>query len=100
MHCTFSLAKDIYQVTQYMAKNSNRKDLTEKFRQAASTSTGRVHVVPSHDGWSVKKEGSKRATVVMATKQGAVKAATGLKYATRIIVHKKDGTIQKNAKVK
>lgn len=83
-----------------MIKNNDKKDLTEKFRKAASTSTGRVHVVPSHDGWSVKKEGAKRATVVKATKQGAVKAATDMKYTARIIVHKKDGTIQSNIKAK
>lgn len=83
-----------------MNKSIERKDLTEKFRQAASNSTGRVHIVPGHDGWSVKKEGVKRATVVKATKEGAVRAASHLKSATRIIVHKKDGTIQKSAKLK
>lgn len=80
-------------------KTSNTK-LTEKFSKAASTNTGRVHVVPSKDGWTVKKEGAKRATVVKTTKEGAVKAANNIKKAVRVIVHKKDGTIQKNTEKK
>jgi len=72
--------------------------LTEKFSKAASTNSGRVHVVPSKDGWAVKKEGAKRATVVKTTKKGAVKAANNIKTAVRVVVHKKDGTIQKNTK--
>ncbi len=73
---------------------------TEKFSKAASTNSGRVHVVPSKDGWAVKKEGAKRATVVKKTKEGAVKAANSIKTSERVVVHKKDGTIQKNTKRK
>lgn len=84
-----------------MAKKTNTKsNLTKKFSAAASTNNGRVHVVPSKDGWAVKKEGAKRATVVKQTKEGAVKAANNIKTAVRVIVHKKDGTIQKNTKRK
>lgn len=82
-----------------MAKKLTAADkgrLVEKFSQAASTTSGRVHVVPSKDGWSVKKEGAKRATSVQPTKADAVKAATNLKSTDRVIVHRKDGTIQKN----
>jgi len=74
--------------------------LTEKFSKAGSTKSGRVHVVPSKDGWSVKKEGSKRSSAVKSTKTDAMKAAKQLKSSERIIVHKKDGTIQKNTKKK
>jgi len=59
-----------------------------------------VHVVPSKSGWSVKKEGSKRSSAVRTTKQGAVKAARSVKSAERIVIHKKDGTIQKHTKSK
>lgn len=80
-------------------KTSNTK-LTEKFRKAASTNSRRVHVVPSKNGWAVKKEGTKRATVVKSTKKGALKAANNIKSAERVVVHKKDGTIQKITKIK
>lgn len=84
-----------------MAKTiSNKGKLTKKFSKAASTNSGRVHVVPSKDGWSVKKEGSKRSTAVRPTKAGALKAAKSVKSAERIIVHKKDGTIHRNTKTK
>ncbi len=72
--------------------------MTEKFSQAASTNNGRVHVVSSNDGWAVKKEGAKRATVVKSTKVDAVKAANNIKTAESVVIHKKDGTIQKNTK--
>ena len=83
-----------------MAKQLRRSNLTGKFEKAASTNSGRVHVVPSKDGWAVKKEGAKRASVVTSTKGSAVKAANNLKSAVRIVVHKKDGTIQTNTKKK
>lgn len=83
-----------------MTKKTTNTKLTEKFSKAAATNSGRVHVVPSKDGWAVKKEGVKRATVVKPTKEGAVKAASNIKTAERVVIHKKDGTIQKNTKRK
>lgn len=76
----------------------NPGKLTEKFTKAASTNSGRVHIVPSKDGWSVKKEGVKRSTAVKPTMKGALIAAKSIKSVERIIVHKKDGTIQRNKK--
>ena len=81
-----------------MAKNRSKNILIRKFTKAASTNSNRVHVVPSKDGWSVKKEGAKRSTAVRPTKEGALKAARNVKSAERIVVHKKDGTIQSNKK--
>ena len=78
----------------------NTDKMTDSFRQAGSTNSGRVHVVPSKDGWAVKKEGAVRASVVLQTKAGAVKAANNIKSAERIVVHKKDGTIQSNVRKK
>jgi hypothetical protein len=83
-----------------MTKKTSNTKLTEKFSKAASNKSGRVHVVPSKDGWAVKKEGAKRATVVKSTKEAAVKAANNIKIAEGVVVHKKDGTIQKNTKRK
>ncbi len=82
-----------------MKKSINNK-LSEKFSKAASTNSHRVHVVPGKDGWAVKKEGAKRATVIKRTKVGAVKAAINIKAAEIVVIHKKDGTIQKNTKRK
>lgn len=68
--------------------------LTESFRKAASSNSGRVHVVPTQNGWAVKKEGATRASSVSPTKAEALKAAHSIKSADKIVVHKKDGTIQ------
>ena len=81
-----------------MARKSDKEDLSEKLRQAASTNSNSVHIVPSKAGWSVKKEGAVRSTAVRATKDEALKAARELKSAERIIVHNQDGTIAKNFK--
>lgn len=84
-----------------MAKQSqNQSALAEKFSQAAANNSGRVHVVPSRDGWAVKKEGVTRALVVKPTKATAVKAAKDIKSASKVVVHKRDGTIQSLAKKK
>lgn len=74
--------------------------MTESFKIAASSNSGRVHIVPSKDGWAVKKEGANRASIVTSTKAGAVKAANNIKSAERIVIHKKDGTIQSNSRKK
>lgn len=81
-----------------MTKMGSKSNLTEKFSKAASSGSKRIHVVPSRDGWSVKKEGAKRSSSVMSTKEDALKAAKNIKSAKWIVVHKKDGTIQKNSK--
>ena len=79
---------------------SEQSRIVEKFRKAASTNSGRVHIVPSKDGWSVKKEGAKRASSVQTTKASAVKVASSLKSAERLIIHRKDGTIQTNTSLR
>jgi hypothetical protein len=81
-----------------MASESEKENLSEKLRQAASSNSNSVHIVPSKAGWSVKKEGSIRSTAVRATKEEALKVARELKSAERIIVHNQDGTIAKNFK--
>ena len=79
--------------------NSSGRKLTDRFKKAASSQSGRVHVVHGKDGWSVKKEGAKRSSVVKSSKSEAVKAAKSFKSVDRVVVHKKDGTIHKNTKV-
>lgn len=81
-----------------MTEANKKGKLTESFKKAASSKSGRVHVVPSKSGWSVKKEGSKRASSVSSTKSDAINEAKKMKSGDRIVIHKKDGTIQKNSK--
>jgi Uncharacterized protein conserved in bacteria (DUF2188) len=75
-----------------------KSSLREKFREAASHNSGSVHIVPIRDRWAVKKEGNKTATSVKSTKSEAIIVAKSLKAVERIIIHKKDGTIQSNKK--
>jgi hypothetical protein len=79
-----------------MASRSDKDALSAKLRIAVSTNSNSVHIVPSKDGWSVKREGAVRSTAVRATKDEALKAARELKFAERIIIHNQDGTIAKN----
>ncbi|MEW6266135.1 MAG: DUF2188 domain-containing protein [Thermodesulfobacteriota bacterium] len=55
------------------------------------------HVVPTKDGWGVKKEGNQRNTANTDTKKEAIDTARGLaKQGSlgQVKVHKQDGTIQ------
>jgi threonine synthase len=79
-----------------MESRSDKEDLSEKLRKVASTNSNSVHIVPSRDGWSVRREGADRSTVVKATEDEAIKAARELKSTERIIIHNKDGTIARN----
>ncbi len=67
--------------------------LFEKFSIAASSNTGRIHVVESSDGWSVKKEGAVRSYSVKKNKQEAFAVADKLKVMEVIVLHEVDGTI-------
>lgn len=54
------------------------------------------HVVPSADGWSVKKAGASRASSKHATQQEAVTAATQIarNQKTELYIHGRDGRIR------
>lgn len=69
--------------------------------QSSRRGAGRLHVISRSSGWAVKKEGTSRAGKVYSNKDAAVKGAKSA--ATKghdIIVHKKDGSIQKWEKAK
>lgn len=55
----------------------------------------RVHVISRKDGWAVKKEGNTKATRVFDRKEAAVEGARKLSKGHDVIVHKKDGSIQR-----
>lgn len=56
------------------------------------------HVQPHGDDWEVKKNGADRASVVTPTKKEAEKAGREISknQGTELVIHKKDGTIQKS----
>ncbi len=61
----------------------------------------RVHVIARDDGWAVKKEGLSRASRLTRTKGEAVDSARTLKKSGHdIVVHRKDGSIEKWEKSK
>jgi hypothetical protein len=56
----------------------------------------RTHVVKRESGWAIKKEGMKRALKTYKTKEEAIKDAKKTKNDESVlIIHKKDGSIQK-----
>lgn len=68
----------------------------------ASSSKNRIHVVSHKDGWAVKREGSSKASGVYGGKDVAISKARSLAKkgaAIDVVIHKKDGTIQKWDKV-
>lgn len=75
-----------------------RSILSGKFISAGSTKTGRVHVVQSKDGWSVKKEGVKRAAAVKESKVDAVNFAKSIASSGEIVIHKNDGSVLRTIK--
>ncbi len=61
-----------------------------------TTSVKRIHIVKRDYGWAVKKEGKKRASKVYKTKEEAVKGAQKhKKNGNDVVVHTKDGSIQR-----
>jgi hypothetical protein len=53
----------------------------------------RVHVISRGDSWAVKKEGNLKASKVYPDKETAITGAR--KSGHDVVVHKKDGSIQK-----
>ncbi|MWJ18044.1 DUF2188 domain-containing protein [Clavibacter michiganensis subsp. michiganensis] len=54
------------------------------------------HVVPSDDGWSVRKAGATKATRNFTTQQDAISAATKIAQNQRgeVYIHGRDGRIR------
>ena len=59
-------------------------------------SKSRVHVISRSGAWAIKKEGASRATKIYKNKDSAVNnAKKSSPKGGDVIVHKKDGSIQK-----
>jgi LPS sulfotransferase NodH len=54
------------------------------------------HVVPSADGWSVRRAGAARASSLHSTQKEAISAATTIARSqqTELYIHGKDGRIR------
>jgi len=77
---------------------SIKSRISGRFSKSASSKSGKVHIIQSKDGWSVKREGAKRSSVVKNSQDSAIKAAKKLRSIDRVVIHKKDGTIRSNIK--
>jgi len=61
----------------------------------------RAHIISRDKGWAIKKEGLSRASQVHQSKEAALKSAQKLKKSgLDIIVHRKDGSIERWEKSK
>jgi len=61
----------------------------------------RVHIISRESGWAVKKEGASRASRVYEKKETAIENAKRLQRTGHdVVVHKRDGSIQKWEKSK
>ena len=64
-------------------------------KKSVSSKNKRIHVISRNGGWAVKKEGNARASKIYRTKDAAVKGAAKSSKGHDVIVHKKDGSIEK-----
>ncbi len=57
---------------------------------------GNQHVIPLGNGWAVKREGSKRFTVITETQKEAITVARGIarNNKSEIVIHSRDGKIR------
>lgn len=61
----------------------------------------RVHIISRKDAWAIKKQGASRASKIYQRKETAIQEARKMcKEGYDVIVHKKDGSIQKWEKSK
>lgn len=66
----------------------------------SSTNNKKIHVISRNGEWAVKSEGASRASKVYKTKDAAVSGATESSKGRDIVIHKRDGSIDKWKKSK
>ena len=78
------------------AKKSSSKVAYKKVPLDAMQDATFYHVIKRDNQWAVKREGATRASGIYETKDAAEKAARDFKaFNKHIIVHKRDGSIEK-----
>jgi uncharacterized protein YdaT len=64
--------------------------------KSTSNRRNRTHIIKRGSGWAVKQEGKQRASRVYKTKEEAIKSAQEhRKHGSDIVVHRKDGSVEK-----
>lgn len=64
-------------------------------RKKSSVKSAKVHVISRNGDWAVKKEGKARASKIYRTKDAAVKGAKKFSNGSDVVIHKRDGSIEK-----
>ncbi|MFC1986172.1 DUF2188 domain-containing protein [Chloroflexota bacterium] len=54
-----------------------------------------LHVINSDKGWAIKREGTKKASLVLDTKAGAIARSKKFAGVKNVVIHKKDGTVER-----
>ena len=69
-------------------------------KKSTSSKSKKIHVISRDGGWAVKSEGATRASKIYKTKDAAVSGATSSSQGRDIVIHKRDGSIDKWKKSK
>ncbi|GAE93203.1 hypothetical protein JCM21714_2257 [Gracilibacillus boraciitolerans JCM 21714] len=90
--------KEINEVKQMSDEDLRSRGANPESSRPELLKKGGEHVLPHDDGWAVKSEAAKQASDVYSNKQDAINRAKEIanNKQTNVIIHKKDGTIQKN----
>ncbi len=91
------LSSEVMALAMVIERGENGKAPKQKAKPAAKKVV--YHVVPRAEGWAVKQEGVPEPLNVSTTKADALKAGRGLakeKAPSRLVTHKKDGTVQES----
>ena len=84
-------------------KSTPSKKTVSKGSRAISSRPKKIHVIPQKGNWAVKREGAQRADRVLSEKKTAISRAKSIARtgtAAPIIVHKRDGTIERRVKAR
>ena len=61
-----------------------------------SSRNPRIHIISRDNGWAIKKEGLSKASSIHKNKENAISNARKIKKQNQdIVIHKRDGSIQK-----
>jgi len=77
---------------------ATRKNISISLRKAASNLGGKAHVISRKEQWVILIEGALRVSGIYKTKIDAVNGAMQMlkaKKVVAVIIHKKDGSIEK-----
>ena len=59
-----------------------------------------VHITPYNGQWRIRRQGTSRTIAIVKDQNTAILRATKINSVNRIVVHKKDGTVQEHISVR